>query len=373
MITERLTPTFLMKPFSYLAAISSLTFLGALQAQVRETPVTLGLIEGGNPQGYVQNSNDQGILFATAPGGAGQMVTYDKIRGEGIEKLIRFEERAEVLGGPRALFSAGSYNEAAEAFGKVARDYAIILGGPQNFASEALFYQIESLKRAGQYAAMAPLVNSPAAATIKTKLSPSYARASEFHKLWAILGQGDFAGLKTALEIYQEPQTGSAKLLPAPGFKKLPASELAQIAFLRGKVFESEGAKDKALEDYYRTFTLAYGNDVLLSKLAMGAAMLIQKEDPRIAQENKAALLQMQSIAYLYSRRFGKDSMPAQFQAFAVRPEVPKAPEQKPTEEAKPAEGGAPADGAKPAEGDGKAKGAPAAPAEAKPAEAKSK
>lgn len=376
MITERPTPTFLMKPFSYLAAISSLTFLGALQAQVRETPVTLGLIEGGNPQGYVQNSNDQGILFATAPGGAGVMVTYDKIRGEGLEKLIRFEERAEVLGGPRALFAAGSYNEAAEAFGKVARDYAIILGGPQNFASEALFYQIESLKRAGQYAAMAPLVNSPAAATIKTKLSPSYARASEFHKLWSVFGQGDFAELKTALEIFQEPQTGSAKLLPAPSFKKLPPNELAQIAFLRGKVFESEGAKDKALEDYYRTFTLAYGNDVLLSKLAMGAAMLIQKEDPRIAQENKAALLQMQSIAYLYSRRFGKDSMPAQFQAFAVRPEVPKAPEQKPTEEAKPAEGTPPADGAKPAEGDGKAKeapAAPAAPAEAKPAEAKSK
>lgn len=366
MTPDRTHPKFIMKPFSILTAFISVIFAGASQAQVRETPVTLGLVEGGNPQGYVQNSNDQGILFATAPGGAGQLVTYDKIRGEGLDKLIRFEERAEVLGTPRALFAAGNFNEAAEAFGKVARDYAIILGGPQNFASEALFYQIESLKRAGQYAAMAPLVNSPAAATIKTKLSPAYARASEFHKLWAILGQGDFAGLKSALELYQEPQTGSAKLLPSPNFKKLPPNELAQIAFLRGKVFDSEGAKEKALEDYYRTFTLAYGNDVLLSKLAMGAAMLIQKEDPRIAQENKAALHQMQSIAYLYSRRFGKGGMPAEFQAFAVKPEVPKTQEQKPAEEpapadgAKPAEAAKPADGAKPAEGEGKAKEAPA-------------
>jgi tetratricopeptide (TPR) repeat protein len=333
----------------------------ALQGQVRETPVTLGLLEGGNPQGYVQNSNDQGILFATAPGGAGQMVTYDKIRGEGIEKLIRFEERAEVLGTPRALFAAGQYAEAAEAFGKVARDYAFILGGPQNFASEALFYQIESLKRAGLYAAMAPLVNSPAAATIKTKLSPSYARPFELQGLWAILGQGDVAALKTALETYQEPQTGDAKLLKSPNFKKLPPIEVSQLAFLRAKVYEAEGAKDKALEDYYRCFTLAYGNDVLLSKLAMGAAMLIQKEDPRIAQENKPAINQMQSIAYLYSRRFGKEGMPAEFKAFAVKPVLPRPA---PPAEEKPAEGAAPA------AGDGKAKGgAPAAPEGAAPAE----
>lgn len=357
-----------MKPIFYLAAFVSLTHQGALRAQVRETPVTIALVEGGNPQGYIQNSNDQGVLFATTAGGAGQLVTYDKIRGEGLDKLIRFEERAEVLGTPRALFAAGQFNEAAEAFGKVARDYAIILGGPQNFASEALFYQIESLKRAGQYAAMAPLVNSPAAATIKTKLSPSYARSSEFHRLWSIFGQGDFAALKTALEAYQEPQTGDAKLLKSPNFKKLPPNELSQIAFLRAKVYDSEGGKDKALEDYYRCFTFAYGNDVLLSKLAMGAAMLVQKEDPRIAQENKGALHQMQSLAYLYSRRFGKESMPAEFQAFAVKPVLPKVEQkasegEKPAESAKPAEVGKPADGA-----DGKEKGgaAPAAPAEAK-------
>ena len=60
---------------------------GLLFPQVRETPVTIALTQGGNPQGYVQNSNDQGVLFATAPGGQGQMVTYDKMRGEGIEKL----------------------------------------------------------------------------------------------------------------------------------------------------------------------------------------------------------------------------------------------------------------------------------------------
>lgn len=293
-------------------------------AQVRETPVTLGLVEGGNPQGYVQGANEQGILFSTQQGATGQMVTYDRIRGEGLDKLIRFEERTEVLGPARALFSAGQFKEAADAFGKIARDYAIILNAPQNFATEALFYQIESLKRAGLYESMAPLVKLPVANTINTKLVEAYKRPFEFHKLWGLFGGGDIEALKTALEIYQEPQTGAEKLLSSPNFKKLPPDELAQLAFLRAKVYEKEGDTANALEDYYRCFTLGFGSDVLLSKLAMGAAMQIQRQDPRIASENKSAIVQLQSIAYFYSRRFGKDSMPPEFQEFAVMPDLPK-------------------------------------------------
>jgi len=359
-----------------LTLLSGLALLpSALTGQVRETPVTLGLVEGGNPQGYIQNSNNQGILFATASGGPGQLVAYDRIRGEGLEKLIRYEERSEVLGTPRALFAAGQYDEAAAAFGKVAQDFAILYSAPQNFATEALFYQMESIKRAGKYSLLADLVKLPAAATINTKLVDAYKRPFEFTKLWAFFGGNDVAGLKAALEAYQEPLTGQAKLLKSPNFKQLPSNEIAQLSFLRAKVYESEGAKDKALEDYYRTFTLANGNDILLSKLAMGAAMLIQKEDPLLAAGNNAALTQMQSIAYVFSKRFGKDTMPADYQAFAVRPVMPKPTpategegEAKPEGEAAPAGDAKPADAAKPAD-DAKPDDDAAKPAEAvKPA-----
>lgn len=340
------------------------------QAQVRETPVVIALSEGGNPQGYIQNSNDQGVLFATAPGGQGQMIAYSKIRGEGLDKLIRFEERVEALGTPRALFSAGAYNEAAAAFGKVARDYAIILSVPQNFASEALFYQAESLKRAGNYPALATLVKAPVAKTIETKLGERYQRNYEFHKLWALLGENDTEGLATALEAYQEPYTGDSKLLASPAFKHLPATELAELSYLRGKVSEARGEKLAALDDYYRAFTLAYGNDVLLSKLAMGAAMVLQKDDPLLASEDDRATAQMQSIAYMFSKRFGEDTMPGEFQKYAVRPpmarltaqaqEEPAEGEAAPEGETAPKDGEAPEGGEeKPAEkgkGDAKAK-----------------
>ncbi len=310
--------------------------VSALQAQVKETPATLGLAAGGNPQGYVQNSNENGILFATTAGGAGQLITYDKIRGDGLDKLIRFEERVEALAEGRALYAAEQYTEAASAFGKVAREYAIILNVPQNFATEAIFYQAESLRRSGRYALLAQVVNAPVAKTIETKLDQRYQKDLEYMKLWSLLGEEKFDELKSALAAYEEPVTGDVKLLATPNFVKLPTPQLAQLAFLRGKVFDKAGEKSKALDDYYRAFTLAYGNDPLLSKLAMGQSMLIKSTDPKLETAGSAASSEMQSLAYMFSIRFGKDSMPEQFQKYAVRPAM-AVPIAAPAAEAEPA------------------------------------
>ncbi len=341
-----------MKKFFPLFLLSGAFLPSLLFSQVKETPAVLVLTEGGNPQGYVQNSNDEGLVFSTSQGAAGQLVPYSKIKGEGLNKQIRFADRNEVLAAPRAQFSAGSYTEAAEAFGKVARDYAILLGIPQNFATEALFYQIESLKRAGSYGSLAALVNSPAAASIEKKMPETFVRAFAHHKLWALYGANDLAGLKKSLEEYQEPVPAEGNPLKTANFKSLPNSEVAELAFLRGKVFDSEGDKEKALEDFYRSFTLAYGNDALLAKLAMGAAMVIHKSDPQLEKGGKTALTEMQSLAYLYSVRFGKDTMPADFQQYAVRPVVPKPAPAPAAEESKPAPAaGVPTPEAKPEAG----------------------
>lgn len=291
-----------------------------LQAQVRETPATIALEAGGNPQGYVQNANDNGIFFATASGGQAQLITYDKIRGEGLEELIRFEERVEALSQARALYSAEQYTEAAAAFGQVAREYAIILAVPQNFASEALFYQAESLRRSGRYALLAQVMNSPVARTMETKLGERYQKDIEIMKLWSLLGEEKFDDLKTAIAAYEEPVTGDAKLLATPNFVKLPSNWIAQLAFLRAKVFDQAGDKERALDDYYRAFTIAYGNDSLLAKLAMGQSMLIKSTDPKLENPNSSVASEMQSLAYLFGLRFGKESMPEQFRKYAERP-----------------------------------------------------
>ena len=321
-----------------IAALSSTAF-----GQVKETAAFLSLASGGNPQGYVQGANAQGIIFATAQGGQGQLLAYSKIKGEGLDKLIRFEDRVEALGEPRALFASGDYAEAATAFGDVARNYAIILSVPQSFAAEAVFYQMESLKRAGNYAALAQLVGAPVSKVVETNLGERYQKLHEFQKLWAKLGAKDMEGLKTAIATYENPVVGDAKLLSTPNFKKRPPNELAQLAYLRAKVYDAGGDSAKALEDYYRAFTLAAGNDDLVAKLAMGAAMVSHKKDPKFSPDDARLVSQLQGLAYLYSKRFGKDTMPKEFQEFAVRPPMVKmAPAEEAAPEAAPAEGEAP-------------------------------
>ena len=319
--------------------LTPLLTLGMVFAQdaVKEVPVTIGKTDGSNPQGFIQNSNDQAILFSPNAGQRGGSIPYTQIRGEGLDKLIRFDERAEVLAEARAVFSNGDYNAAANAFGQIARNYAIILGVPQNFASEAFFYQLESLKRAGKYGALSELAESAAGKTIETKLGAEYQRPFEFIKLWGLLGANRMEDLKSALGKYQQPVTGDAKLLPAPNFVDMPVSDLAQIAYLRAKVYDAEGNKNNALDDYYRAFTLASGNDPLLSKLAMGAAMVIQKEDPRLAKEDDDAVSQMQSLAYVFAKRFGKEIMPEEIRRYAERPPMPEFRPAPPAEESEPA------------------------------------
>ncbi len=300
---------------------------------VANTPATIMLTNGARPQGVIKGSNAQGIMFATGSAQQAKLIPYSQIKGEGIEKLIRIGVRGEALGNARALFVAGKYRDAAVEFGKVSDAYAILLAIPQNFAVEARFFQIESLRRAGAFPEIGPLLETPAGKAIPTLLGKSYQRPHVFHKLWALYGEQKMDELKKALEVYQLPVTGAAKLLREPNFQRdLPTSELVQIAFLRAKLYAAANEKQKALDDYYRVFTLTYGNDSFLAKQAMGAAMVIQK-DALGENPDKMALHQMQSIAFLFSKNYG--AMPASFKEFAVRPDLPRIVAPKKKEEKK--------------------------------------
>ncbi len=316
---------------------------------IKETSATIALVTGGNPQGVIQGASAQGIIFSSISGQQGKLVPYSNIRGEGLDKLIRIGARNEYLGNPRALFAAGNYLEAAAGFGKVSDAFAFLIELPKSFAVEARFFQIESLRRAGAFAEITPLLQTPAAKAITTRLGENYQRSHVFHKLWGIYGEEKMDELKAALESYQVPVSGQMKLLPEPNFKKdLPTSELVQLSFLRAKVYAAADENQKALDDYYRVITLTFGNDTFLAKQSMGAAMVIQKADPKLADgKDKTTLRQMQSVTYLYGKNFG--AMPAAFKDFNVRPDVPKQKEAKVEEKPKAAPKAAPKDGKKPA------------------------
>lgn len=323
------------------------------------TAAQLYLVQGGNPVGFISDASSTAIKFSEQRGGPVKIYRFSDIKGEGLRKGIVLDDRVEVLAPGRTAFAKGDFRTAAGEFKKVAERYAFVLNIPQNFASEAKFYEIECYRRAGAFQAIKGALESRAGKSIDTQLNERYKTLSKLHKLWAVYGANDMAQLEQDLAIYQMPATGQAKLLPAPSFKKMPHGELAQVAFMRAKVFESKNEPQKALQDYYRVITHGQGYDPYLTKQALGAAMVIQGKDPGLKSDREktkeTSERHMQSITYMFSKRFPDTTIPLQFQDYAVRPKVKIDLAIKPKEEApkeKPSEGDA-----KPAADAGKGKG----------------
>lgn len=311
-----------MKQFTLL--ISAL-LVGALVSVNAATPASLYKKNGGNPNGYIIDSSRTAIKFAspseTSPQ---QTVLFTELRGEGLKLGVVLTDRNGVLAEARDAFGSGDYRKAAASFRKVAEDYPYILNIPNNFATEAKFFEIECYKRAGAYKAMITELNSPAGKTIDLRLGEYYRKSAKMQKLWAVYASGDSAKIEQAISIYQKPIVGDEKLLPTPSYIKMPPADLAQVAFIRGKLYEQKGENQKALADYYRVFTLGQ-YDSYLSKQAMAAAMKLQSEDPRLQSSGKskdAAERSLQSLAYTFTKRFQGASLPAQLVEYGKSPRI---------------------------------------------------
>ncbi len=338
---------------------------GQAQQRSQELSAMILMKDGQRQRGFVQNSNENGLLFTLVEGAPGT-----GYRWEEQVVAVAFDDADEIMREARAAYTQGDYEIAAEQFGKIADAYAIAAYVPNNFAAEARYYQIESLRLLGQWAEISPLLTTPTAAAIPTRLTEFYQPQFKLNRLWGQLGAGELEGVKAEVESRVVPQTGQAKLLPSPAFQEMPLRELVQVAYMRAKVYEAEGSTDLALADYYRAFSLSFANDPVLSGRAIQEALAIQAKNPDLqdeANKNSIAMRQIQSLAYLYKNAFAKGEIDPALAPYAVKPELPKPPAPKEDAEEKEA---APDDG-KPKADDAAAAAAPAADAkpDAKPAE----
>lgn len=340
------------------------------QAKI-EMGAMIYLVNGQPQRGFVQDTNQQGILYSLVERAPGQVVPWASVRG------VIFEESDEVMREARAAFTQGQLDIAVDAMGAIADRYANMAWIPNSFATEARYYQLESLRQLGRWKEMAPLLQTPTAQAIPTKLSAYYQSQHKLNLLWAQYGAGQGEGIKAAVAALEKPVIGQAKLLPTPSFQEMPLRELAQITFFRAKMYEGAGKLDQALADYYRVFSISFGNAGQLGDEAMKSALAIQAKDPGVAAAKPIPLRQIQSLAYFYKSAIGQGQIDPALQSFAVKPVIPKAAP--PKEEPKPAEAAPAAPAATPAKGTetpkagepAKGGAAPATPAKAPKAPAK--
>ncbi len=286
------------------------------EADAAATKVTLSKTDGVRETGFIQDSNKNQILFAYTAQGKGTAVNRATV------KSIFFQEESNLMGRGRQAFLQGAYEAAAKIFGKVATDYKGIAALKGNFASEARFFQMECLRRLGKYEELAALLETKSGKTIKATQDKLFGEQIQLMKMWAAYSAGKWDVVKAGLRFYEVPQVGGATTLPAPVFKKMSKASMIQLAFIRGKMYEQEKKPRLALEDYYRAFTITYGNEPSLANQAMLAALAIEAADPKV-KEIKGSLWQIQGLAYYYKNGVGGGEIPAEYSEYAVLPDIP--------------------------------------------------
>ncbi len=299
------------------AAVSAWAFLN-VGADAAATKVTLTKTDGKRETGFIQDSNSKQILFAYTAQTKGTAVSRASV------KSIFFQEESTLMGRARQAFLQGAYEAAAKLFGKIATDYEGISALKGNFASEARFFQMESLRRLGKYEELGALLDSKSGKTITSTQDKLFGEQIQLMKMWAAFAASKWDVVKAGLKFYEVPLVGDAKALPAPVFKKMPKPTMIQLAFIRGKMYEQEKKLELALEDYYRAFTITYGNEPALAKQAMLAALAIEAADPKL-KDLKGKLWQLQGLAYYYKNGVGGGDIPAEYSQYARLPDIPVA------------------------------------------------
>ena len=159
-----------------------------------------------------------------------------------------------------------------------------------NYGSLARLRQLECLRNLGDYAQLAakrPLLK-------KEGLSEAYHAQVDLFVGWGALAKLDTPAqieqLERLVNGYRE-----AKMVPA---------QLAQAFFLSGVANEKSGKPGKALTDYHRVFTLDFGTDRSLSKIAMETALKLYAAEHKI-HKDRQRLEEAHGLAQIYLRVFG--------------------------------------------------------------------
>jgi len=292
------------------------------QGQRPELEGMLLMADDRRQRGFIQDTTKEGILFALTERGPGNGYYWDTQ-----VKAVAFDNTNDIMRDARAAYSQGNYEEAATKFAQIADSYANMAWVPGSFAAEARYYHIDSLRKLGRFKEIGPLLQTPTAEAIESRLGDFYQSQHQLNKVWGQFGAEEWDAVKTAVEGRQMPQVGNEEMLPTPVFQKMPSREMVQWAFMRAKLYANADEPKKALDDYYQVFTLTFGNNRELAIPAMEAVMEIHKADPYVDHEqNKTVLRQMQSMAFVYKHAFASGQIPPQFAEFAVKPDLPKRP-----------------------------------------------
>ncbi|MEO0444938.1 MAG: hypothetical protein AAF191_02560, partial [Verrucomicrobiota bacterium] len=178
-----------------------LTIFFALSAGLQAEPVSVTLLLDGNKRriGFVSNTNDKALLFQMTanPRDRGEGIPYAQIRG------VSFTNEDDLMGPGRYAYSRERYDEAATAFSEVATKYEFLWGIGRdllgNFACEARFFHIDSLRRLGRYEEIQAAMDTPTGKAMVNAVDDIHLPALKIFTLWRDYAAKDWGALEPGL------------------------------------------------------------------------------------------------------------------------------------------------------------------------------
>lgn len=314
-----------MKPTSLLLALVTLAVALPSTQAAEPARVTILKTDGKKMIGYIRNTNDKGIQFSYTeqdPQPIG--VPHTDIRA------VSFDEEGDIIGPARYAYSRHQWEEAEKAFREVAEEYEYLWGIKReqlgNFASEARFFQIDCLRRLGYYSELGDALATQSGQSLESTIDEVHLPKLRLLQMWSHTAAEDWDTLEAALKDYEKPMVGKqAELFDVPLFKPdLPPSEIAQLSFMRGRMFEAREKSAQALDEYYAAMTMDYGEEKILTRDAMKSALYIQSKSPTL-EKSYNEQKELHSLAVFYKEAYNDGEIDALYMEYLKAPEMPEA------------------------------------------------
>ncbi|MFV1994035.1 MAG: hypothetical protein ACC661_01265, partial [Verrucomicrobiales bacterium] len=225
--------------------------LSSLEAQTEPIRVTIEKNNGDSTVGFLLKASERAILWKYTPESPSSNTTaLAEI------KEIEFDQ-PEDWPVAVAAYNRADFDEAQQAFGAIADRYVEIVLLKGNPSAEARYFQVECLRQLGKFDGIGPLLDEATVAALKGALPQLRLEQLELNGAWAAAAAEKWEIVDQLVAGYSLP----AETHRVPEMKPMAPSITVQLTYLRGL---STRAKDKpaaALTDFYRTFTLGFGND----------------------------------------------------------------------------------------------------------------
>ncbi len=235
--------------------------------------------------GFVTKADASKIYFSASPTGKNERAYPRKL----VERLVfktpeGWQEAEEARLG-------GKYVVAAKAYEKIAKDFREIEAIEDNYGSLARLQQLSCLRNIGNYKQLAA----------KRPLLKKIGLSKKFHnQVDLFVGWGALAKLNTPAQVEQ-----LERLVDEFREMEMVPEQLAQAFYLSGVAQAKKGNPGKALTDYHRAFTLDFGTDRALSKIAMETALKLYAAEHKI-HKDRQRLEEAHGLATVFTRVFGK-------------------------------------------------------------------